>query len=133
REDVSAGNSLAVARRIVRDIRRRIAALAERDAAMGARKAAHLRLPGAVVACELMDEDNGRAGARFFVIKIHAVAGFDLWHHNLCAELLDPPMLEQNSTGLYGTDAGSSPRKRGPGVWSKLRLVSRLRGNERNA
>src|SRR5262249_58409967 len=113
REDVSAGNSLAVARRIVRDIRRRIAALAERDAAMGARKAAHLRLPGAVVACELMDEDNGRAGARFFVIKIHAVTGFDLWHGNLCAELLDPPMLEQNSTGLLWHRRRIVPAKAG--------------------
>src|SRR5262249_14582309 len=81
-DDVSAGNILAVARRIVRDIRRRIATLAERDAAMGARKAAHLRLPGAIVACELMDEDNGRPGTRFFVIKIHAVAGFDLRHRS---------------------------------------------------
>src|SRR5262249_2653217 len=79
-DDVSAGNILAVARRIVRDIRRRIATLAERDAAMRAGKMAHLRLPGAVVAGKFMDEHHRRAGARFFVIKIHAVAGFELWH-----------------------------------------------------
>jgi hypothetical protein len=33
-----------------------------------------------MVACELMDEDNGRASAHFFVIEIHAVAGSDFRH-----------------------------------------------------
>jgi hypothetical protein len=80
RDNVGSSNVLTVTSRIVGNIRRRIAALAERDAAMGARKAAHLRLPGAIVACELMNEDDGRASARFFVMETYAVAGSDLRH-----------------------------------------------------
>ena len=63
-----------------RNIGRRIAALAIGDAAMRAREAAHLRLPGAVVAGEFMHENDGRAGAGLFVIETDAVRGFDLGH-----------------------------------------------------
>jgi hypothetical protein len=48
-DDIGTCEILAIARRIVGNIRRRIAALTERDAAMRAAEMAHLRLPGAVV------------------------------------------------------------------------------------
>ena len=81
RDDVGARDILAVTGRIVGHIGRRIAALAIGDAAMGAREIAHLRLPLPIVAGEFVHEDDGRAGADFFVIEVGAVRGFDLWHY----------------------------------------------------
>ena len=80
RDDVAPRDILTVARRIGGDVGRRIAALAVGDATMRPGEAAHLRLPGAVVAGEFMHEDNGRARAGFFVIEMDAVRGFDLGH-----------------------------------------------------
>ncbi len=80
RDHIASRNILPVARRIVRHVRRRIAALAVGDAAMRARKTAHLRLPGTIVAGEFVDEDNRRAAAGFFVIEAHAVGSIDLGH-----------------------------------------------------
>ena len=79
-DDIGARHVLAVTRRIVRHVGRRIAALAIGDAAMGAREIAHLRLPLPIVASEFVHEDDGRAGADLFVIELRAVRGFDLWH-----------------------------------------------------
>jgi hypothetical protein len=86
-DDVSAGDVLTVTRGVGGNIQGRVAALAIGDAPMGAAEAAHLRLPRAVVAGKLMDEDHGRARAGFLIIKIHAVGGFHLGHGDACDPL----------------------------------------------
>src|ERR1700745_211361 len=83
RDDIGASDVLAVARGVVGDVRRRIAALTVSNAPMGAAEPAYLRLPRAVVSGKFVDEDDRRAAAGFFVIEIDAVAGSDLRHCNL--------------------------------------------------
>ena len=83
RDDVRAGGVLPVTRGIVRNVGRRIAALTIGDAAIGAREAPHLRLPGAVIAGKFMDKDDRRPGAGLFVIQVHAIGGFDFRHNGL--------------------------------------------------
>ena len=61
RDDVVAEDVLAVARAVFRHVGGRIAALAEGDAAVGARKVPHLRLPAAPVAGIFVHEDDRRA------------------------------------------------------------------------
>ena len=85
RDDVGAGEILAIARRIVWYVRRRIAALAESHAAIIPTEPAHLRLPGAVVAGKFMDEDDRRPGAGLLVVEVHAIGGFDFGHSHLAA------------------------------------------------
>ncbi len=98
-DDIGTGEILAIARRIVGNVRRRIAALTERDAAMRAAEVAHLRLPGAIVTGKFMDEDNRRSRARFLVIQIHAVTGSDFWHRDDFELLapMSPPHASQNA------------------------------------
>jgi hypothetical protein len=88
-DDIGTCEILAIARRIVGNVRRRIAALTERDAAMRAAEMAHLRLPGAVVTGKFMDEDDRRSRPGFLVIQIHAVTGSD-FRHRVDFELLAP-------------------------------------------
>jgi hypothetical protein len=68
RDNVGASEVLAIARGVVGNVRRRIAALTVGDAPIGAAEPAHLRLPGAVIAGKFMDKDDRRPGAGFFVI-----------------------------------------------------------------
>ncbi len=80
RDDVGTGDVLTVARRIAWHLRRRITARGKGDAAMRAREGAHLRFPGPVIAGELVDEHDGRACARLFIIKPGAVRAGDHGH-----------------------------------------------------
>src|SRR5262245_40175388 len=48
-------------------------ALAVRDTAIQAAEGAHVQLPGAVVAAELVAKDDGEAGAGVFVVEVDAV------------------------------------------------------------
>ena len=66
---------VAVGRGIGRNVGGMIAAERERHAAIAPREVAHLRLPGAPVAGELVHEDERRAGARLLVMQAHVVAG----------------------------------------------------------
>ena len=58
-----------------RHVGRRIAARRIGDAAIAPREVAHLRLPGAPVAGELVHEQERRAAARLLVVQAHIVAG----------------------------------------------------------
>ena len=80
RHHIGACDVLAVARRIARHLRGRIAARRKGDAAIQAREGAHLRLPGPVIAGEFVDENHWRAHAGFFVIELGAVAAGDGRH-----------------------------------------------------
>jgi hypothetical protein len=79
-QDVVGCADLAVARGLLRHIRRRVAARAPGDAAMALAEMAHLHLPRAVVGGELVDEDDGRARAGLLVVELHAVVGGGKWH-----------------------------------------------------
>ena len=80
RNDVVARNILRIARRVGRHVRRRIAALAEGDAAMRAGEIPHLRLPGAIVGGIFVHEDDRRAGAGLLAIDPDAVRRRDVRH-----------------------------------------------------
>ena len=80
RDDISAGEVLAVARGVVGNVRRRIATLTVGDAPIGAGKTPHLRLPGAVIAGKFMNKDDRRPSARLFVVQVYAIAGLDFGH-----------------------------------------------------
>jgi hypothetical protein len=97
RDDVRAGEVLAVARGVVGDVRRWIAALTIGDASIGAAEPAHLRLPGAVIAGKFVNKDYRRPGARLFVVQVHAIAGFDFGHNDAAWVGFDHAMLEQSS------------------------------------
>ena len=73
REDVIARMILGVARGIVRDVGGRKPARRKGDAAEVAREEAQLRLPAAVVAGELVDEDERMAASRFVKKKAGAI------------------------------------------------------------
>jgi hypothetical protein len=79
RNDVGGGHVLAVAGGVIGDVRRRIAALAVGDAAIGAGEAPHLRLPGAVIAGKFMNKDDRHPDAGFFVVQVHTIAGLGFW------------------------------------------------------
>ena len=64
-QDVVAAALLRIALDVRWHVRRRIAARVVGDAAVAAREMAHLRLPAAVVAGELVHEHDRRAGCRF--------------------------------------------------------------------
>jgi len=80
RDHVVAETVLAVAVGIFRNIRRQIAALAEGDAAMGAREMPHLRLPRTVVAGIFVHEDDRRTLAGLLMIQPHAIRCGDARH-----------------------------------------------------
>jgi hypothetical protein len=79
--DVVARPRLRVALEILGDLRWRIAARVVGDAAVATREEAHLRLPAAMVAAELVHEHDRGAATRFLVIELDAVVGGEGWHN----------------------------------------------------
>src|SRR5690606_15812904 len=71
---------LLVQGRIGWHVRRWITARAEGDASMRSTEAPHLRLPGPVITGKFMDEDYRLAFTLYFVVQIHAIAGFEDRH-----------------------------------------------------
>src|SRR3954468_14596322 len=71
---------LGVAPAVVRHVGGWKAARVIGDAAEVAREKAKLRLPAAVVAGKLVDEEHGRAAARFLVIEPGAIPGGGVGH-----------------------------------------------------
>src|SRR3954466_2596057 len=71
--DVVARTRLRILLRIVGHVGGWIAARAEGDAAVEAREEPHLRLPAAVIAGVLVDEDERRPLAAFLVVKADGV------------------------------------------------------------
>ena len=78
--DVVARARLRVALEVLGHVGGRIAARVVGDAAVAAREVAHLRLPAAVVAGELVHEDDRRAAAGLLVVQLDAVVGVQRWH-----------------------------------------------------
>jgi hypothetical protein len=66
---------LRVRRLVDGDVRRRVAAGGVGDAAVPRGKGSHLRLPAAVVAGELVDEQEGKARADAFDVQADSVVG----------------------------------------------------------
>ena len=79
-EDVGGGAGLAVGGGIGRHVRRRIAARAIADGAIGTTEIAHLVVPTAVIAGELMHEDQWRAAAGLLVVEFHDIVGHGKRH-----------------------------------------------------
>jgi hypothetical protein len=71
---------LGVRLRVGGHVRRRVAAGRVGDAAIGPREEPHLRLPAAVVAGELVDEQERLALTGLLGMQLHAVVGHDRWH-----------------------------------------------------
>ena len=67
------GAALAVFFQVVRYLRWRITARAERDAAIAPAEVANLRFPGAMVAGKLVDEDDGDTAPRFLEVQLYAI------------------------------------------------------------
>ena len=65
---------------VLRHVRRRVSAGVVGDAAVAAREMAQLRLPAAMVAAELVNEHDRRAGAGFLVVELYAVIGGERRH-----------------------------------------------------
>ena len=78
--DVVAGARLGIAGRVLRHLGGRPASRIEGDATVAPREIAHLRLPAAIVACELVHEDDRRAAAGLLVIELDAVVGGKVGH-----------------------------------------------------
>jgi hypothetical protein len=73
--DVVTGARLGIAGRVLRHLGGRPASRIEGDATVAPREIAHLRLPAAIVAGELVHEDDRRTAARLLVIELDAVVG----------------------------------------------------------
>ena len=101
-------------RRVGRHVGRRIAALAEGDAAMGAGEVPHLRLPGAPVAGIFMHEDDRRAAAGLLIIQPDAVPRADMRHRSPLGRII---ICTQMKTGKGGRlpACGLKSRRRGGG------------------
>ncbi len=82
-DGVVARVDLRIARAVFRHIGRRKTARVVGDAAEIAREKAHLRLPAAMIAGELVDEDERRAAAGFLVMEPGAVLGTRVGHQIL--------------------------------------------------
>jgi hypothetical protein len=80
RDRVVARVVLRVALRVVRNVRGRKPARGIADAAEVAREEAHLRLPAAMVAGELVDEDHRVTAARFLVVETGSIARLGVRH-----------------------------------------------------
>ena len=80
RERLVDGMVLAVHARVRRNVGAGIAAERVGDAAVPAREEAHLRLPAPPVAAVFVDEQDRRAAARLFVIKIYAIERLRVGH-----------------------------------------------------
>src|SRR6185295_1886812 len=78
--DIVARARLRISLEVLRHVGRRIAARVVGDAAVASREVTQLGLPAAVVAAELMNEHDRRAGAGLLVVKLDAVVGSELGH-----------------------------------------------------
>src|SRR5262249_43594713 len=110
-DDVAASDVLPVARRIARHLRGWITARREGDAAMSAREMAQLRLPGPIVAGELVNEDNRRSAACFFVIELCAVRTRDCGHRR---RLSFSGLPRPARSGQTADSAWRRPKANGP-------------------
>jgi hypothetical protein len=84
--DVVGGARLRVSGDFLRHVGGRIAPCIEGDAAVTLAEVAHLRLPAAVVARELVHEDHGASGAGLLVVQPHAVIGGGQGHRDLLSD-----------------------------------------------
>src|SRR5436190_14588090 len=75
RQEVGHGVLLRVLRRVGGHVRRRVAASVIGDAPVAPREMPHLGLPAAVVARELVHEDDGDTFTGVFVVEADAVGG----------------------------------------------------------
>src|SRR5215510_6604057 len=105
RDDIVAEAILTVFVRIAGNIGRRIAALAVGDAAMRAREAPHLWLPGAVVGRILVHKDDRSALPRFLVVKPRPVSRGDMRHHVLHSQPVN--YLHANESGVKSRSPSS--------------------------
>jgi hypothetical protein len=80
RADVVARPLLRIAPTVARHIGGRIAPRVIGDAAVMARELAELRLEGAAIAGEFMDEDDRDAGAGLLVIELDPVIAGEMRH-----------------------------------------------------
>jgi len=78
--DVVGGAVLGIGARVGGHVRGRVAAGVVGDAAVAAREVADLRLPAAGVAGELMDEDDGGAGAGLDIVQRDTIIRHDMGH-----------------------------------------------------
>src|SRR5207302_8685428 len=104
-----------VARPVLGDIRGRITARIEGDAAVTTREKAQLRLVAAIVAGEFMHEDDRVAGAGLLVIEADAVVAGHIGHRNSLRSdrvfILGAPAPSRQAAGSTGERAISrSPR-----------------------
>src|SRR3954452_15771640 len=72
-ENVIRRARLRVGRYVLGDFRRWKSARSEGQTLVTPREEAHLRLPAPVVAAELMDEDDWRAGSSRLIMQLHAI------------------------------------------------------------
>jgi hypothetical protein len=72
-EEILDEDVLGIRARLRRDARRRVAAVIVGDDAIPAREVAHLGLPGAMIAAELVAPHERSARARLLVVQVDAV------------------------------------------------------------
>src|SRR5215216_1192638 len=77
---VIASTRLRVGRNIPRYVGWRPAPRVEHDAAVAPSEIANLQLPTAIVASELVNEDDRSSAASFLVVELHIVVGGEEWH-----------------------------------------------------
>src|SRR5258708_4334449 len=82
-ENVVGGAVLTIGRRILRHVRRRIAARGIGNGAVAPAKMLKLLFPAAMIAGEFMDEDDRRAAAGFLVVQPYAVISGSKSHGQL--------------------------------------------------
>jgi hypothetical protein len=97
RSDVVTRAILAVPGELRREIRGRISPRVVGDAAIASREMAELRLMTAMIAGELMDEDDGRSRARLFVEEPDAVIGREMRHAAFPAQAMPPRLARPPS------------------------------------
>src|SRR5262245_44656367 len=103
--DVVAEAILAVFVGIAWNIGWRIAALAVSDAAVRAREASHLRLPGAVVRRIFVHKDDRRALPCFLIVEPRPVSRGDMRHHALHSPQAN--YLHANESGVKSRSPSS--------------------------
>ena len=81
--DVVAGARLRIVRDLGGNVGGRIAARVVGDASVAPREMAHLRLVAAMVAGELVDEDDRQALAGLFVVELHAIVSGHVRHRDI--------------------------------------------------
>ena len=96
RQNVVGGAVLAIGRRILRDVRWRIAARGIGDGPVTLAKVAKLVFPAAMIAGEFMHEDDRRAAAGFLKVQPYAVISGRKSH----GQLRFQPLKEVSSAEL---------------------------------